>query len=235
MPLHPWHTWRRSPQERELVRLITTGFKRFGYSHEQEVAAAADWLAAWDLFTAMLTPDIRAVPAFYHAHPKVRIDLEHWLMHLDMVLHNAGLEEAHYNAERFRVSQAYQHLFPEMDVHTRVNISRAEAEALWALGRQPEAEAVYHQLVTTLPDQAWGYIGWADQYALLRDRTHDYARAEALLRDALSRPHLDDRETVLERLIDLYDAWDRPQDISPLEQELRALRGSTGGRVSRNA
>jgi hypothetical protein len=235
MPFHPWPLWRRSPQERELERLITTGFQRFGYSRAQEVAAAEVWLAAWDLFTAMLTPDIRTVPAFYHAHPKVRIDLDHWLMHLDMVLHNAGLEEAHYNVKRLRVSQAYQHLFPEMDAHTRVNISRAEAEALWALGHQPEAEAVYHHLVVTLPDQAWSYIGWADQYALCRDCAPNYTRAETLLKDALSRPHLDDRESVLERLINLYEAWDRPQDIPPLEQELSTLRASTGRRASRDA
>jgi hypothetical protein len=228
MPFHPWPLWRRSPQERELERLIRTGFQRFGYSRAQEVAAAEVWLAAWDLFTAMLTPDIRTVPAFYHAHPKVRIDLNHWLMHLDMVLHNAGLEEAHYNAQRLRVSQAYQHLFPEMDAHTRVNIRRAEAEALWVLGHQPEAEAVYHHLVVTLPDQAWGYIGWADQYARCRDDAPNYMRAETLLKYALSRPHLDDRESVLERLINLYETWHRPQDIPPLEQELSTLRASTG-------
>jgi len=232
MPFHRWPVWRRSPQERELKRLITTGFKQFGYSRVQEVAAAKTWLAAWDLFKAMLTSDIRALPAFYTAHPKLRIDLEHWLMHLDMVLHNAGLEAPHYHAERLRVSQEYQHLFPEMDADTRVNMTRAEAEALWALGRQPEAEAVYHQLVVTLPDQAWGYIGWADQYVRFRDQAHKYARAETLLKQALGRPHLDDRPSVLERLITLYDAWDRPQDIPPLEQELRALRGPTAGRVS---
>jgi len=161
MPWQLWHIWRRSPQERELERLITTGFKRFGYSQVQEVAAATAWLAAWDLFTAMLTPDIRALPAFYTAHPTLRMDLEHWLMHLDMVLHNAGLEALHYHAERLRVSQEYQHRFPEMDADTRVHITRAEAEALWALGRQPEADAVYHQLVRTLPDQAWFHrISW---------------------------------------------------------------------------
>src|SRR6266849_6300391 len=122
-----------------------------------------------------------------------------------------------------------------MDAHTRVHIRRAEAEALWALGHQPEAEAVYYQLVATLPDQAWGYIGWADQYALCRDRAPNYARAETLLKDALSRPHLDDRESVLERLIDMYGAWNRPQDIPPLEQELRTLRELTGRRASRDA
>ena len=235
MPFHRWPVWRRSPQEREFKRLITTGFKQFGYSRVQEVAAAKTWLAAWDLFKAMLTSDIRALPAFYTAHPKLRIDLEHWLMHLDMVLHNAGLEAPHYHAERLRVSQEYQHLFPEMDADTRVNITRAEAEALWALGRQPEAEAVYHQLVVTLPDQAWGYIGWADQYVLFRDQVHKYARAETLLKQALGRPHLDDRPSVLERLIDLYDAWNRPEDIPPLEQELIALRGRLGGRAPRDA
>ena len=119
-----------------------------------------------------------------------------------------------------------------MDADTRVNITRAEAEALWALGRQTEAEAVYHQLVVTLPDQAWGYIGWADQYVLVRDQAHNYAWAETLLKQALSRPHLDDRPSVLERLIALYDAWGPPQDIPPLEQELRALRGPSAGRVS---
>ena len=235
MPFHRWHAWRRSPQERELTRLIRSGFKRFGYSQVQEVAAAKDWLAAWDLFTAMLTPDIRALPAFYHAHPKLRVDLEQWLMHLDMVLHNAGLEALHYHAERLRVSQEYQHLFPEMDADTRVHITRAEAEALWALGHQPEADAVYHQLVLTLPDQAWGYIGWADQYVLVRDQAHNDARAETLLKQALSRPHLDDRPSVLERLIALYDAWGRPQDIPSLEQELRALREPPGRRGSRDA
>jgi hypothetical protein len=127
----------------------------------------------------------------------------------------------HYHAERLRVSQEYQHLFPEMDADTRVHITRAEAEALWALGRQPEAEAVYHQLVLTLPDQAWGYTGWADQYVLFRDQAHNYARAETLLKQALSRPHLDDCPSVLERLINLYDAWDRPQDIPPHVQGAR--------------
>jgi tetratricopeptide (TPR) repeat protein len=235
MLFHLWHVWRRSPQEWELKRLITTGFKGFGYSPVQEVAAAKAWLAAWELFKAMLTPDIRAMPAFYTAHPKVRIDLEQWLMHLDMLLHNIGLEAAHYHAERLRVSREYQHLFPEMDADTRVHITRAEAEALWALGRQPEAEAVYHQLVVTLSDQARGYIGWADHYVLFGDRAHKYARAEALLKQALSRPYLDDRPSVLERLINLYDAWDRPQDIPPLEQELRALREPPGRRESRDA
>ena len=111
-----------------------------------------------------------------------------------------------------------------MDTNTRVNICRAEGEALWELGRQSEAEAVYHQLVAILPDQAWGYIGWADQYSLFRDRAHDYVRAETLLKVALSRPSLDDRESVLKRLIDLYNVWDRPQDIPPLEQELTTLQ-----------
>jgi hypothetical protein len=60
-------------------------------------------------------------------------------------------------------------------------------------------------------------------------------RAETLLKQALGRPHLDDRLSVLERLIALYDAWNCPEEIPPLEQELTALRGPLGGRAPRDA
>ena len=63
-------------------------------------------------------------------------------MHLDMALHNAGLEEPRYHAERLRVSREYQRLFPEMDVHTRVHICRAEGEAAQLLGRMGTIEEV---------------------------------------------------------------------------------------------
>ena len=85
----------------------------------------------------------------------------------------------------------------------------------------------------------WGIVPgfWADGIIrsgevhdpLFRDRAQDYARAETLLKAALRRPSLDDRPSVLEWLIDLYDAWDRPEDILPLEQELTALRGPPRG------
>jgi hypothetical protein len=94
---------------------------------------------------------------------------------------------------------------------------------LWLLDRQAEAEALYQALIEKLPDKAWGYIGWADQYNWGVGRPPDYSRAEAILLQALDRPNLDDRRSVLERLSNLYEAWDKPEKIPPLIEEYEAL------------
>ena len=87
---------------------------------------------------------------------------------------------ASYHIERLRVSREYQRLFPEMDTNTRVHICRAEGEALWELGRQSEAEAVYQQLVAIHcvfhgflppnPREGWllAALAWNMQSTLIR-------------------------------------------------------------------
>jgi hypothetical protein len=54
--------------------------------------------------------------------------------------------------------------FPDVGDNRYLNLRRAEGEALWRLGRQSEAEAVYRALVEKQPDEAWAYIGWSDEY-----------------------------------------------------------------------
>ena len=70
------------------------------------------------------------------------------------------------------------------------------------LGRRTEAEQVYTALVEQLPDEGWGYIGWADHCWMYRDSPQDYGGAVAILQRALARPTLRDREHVIDRLID---------------------------------
>ena len=95
---------------------------------------------------------------------------------------------------------------------------------MWELGRQAEAEAVYQSLVKKLPDRAWGYIGWSDQYHWGRGRPVNYERAEAILLQALNRPNLDDRANVLDRLVGLYKAWDQPEKGTRYAAELDEIR-----------
>src|SRR5262249_34592796 len=83
---------------------------------------------------------------------------------------------------------------------------------LWFLGRQTEADQVHTGLVERLPDEGWGYIGWADHYWMYRDSPQDYGSAVATLQRALARPALRDREHVLERLANLYRRWGNPQE-----------------------
>ena len=195
---------------KQINRLVQTGYDQFdpsGWRPAQLAAACDQWLTAWDLVKELAGPEIRSLNDFEAAYPRLELPVGNWLSDLEMHLHNAGLEEVRYFEAR--ISFVHEHLahFPDTGTDTYLNLRRAEGEALWLLDRQSEAEAVYQALVEKLPDHAWAYIGWADQYSLGRNRPTDYPRAEAILKQALLRPQLDDRRSVLERLFDLYEVW----------------------------
>ena len=114
-------------------------------------------------------------------------------------------------------------LFPDEDATFHVNFLRAQAEALWRLGRRAEAEDVYGNLVQRFPDEAWGYIGWADNYWLYDDSPKEYDRAEEILKRGLARPNLNDRDNLLERLEDLYDEWGKPEQQAAIAAQRKQL------------
>lgn len=82
-----------------------------------------------------------------------------------MELGNAAQLEPSYHERRLHYARQFLELFPGEDTLLHVNFMRAQGEALWWLGRQAEAEAVYTSLVERYPDEAWGHIGWADEKA----------------------------------------------------------------------
>lgn len=188
-------------------------------------AAACDrWLEAWKCVLQMATPEMRTETAFDDANPGMMQPVYNWCSDLEMGLHNAGVEDPSYYERRVRYVREFLAQFPNVDELRYCNFRRAEGEALWALGREAEGDAVFQTLVEKLPDSAWGYIGWSDQYSWGRNRAPDYARAEALLFKALERPKLDDRDSVLERLVRLYNEWDEPEKRDRCAAELAEIR-----------
>jgi hypothetical protein len=185
----------------------------------QKTAACDCWLEAWELVKQIATPAMRSTDAFDRAYPLSQF-VSNWTGDLEMELGNAGFKDARYHEHRIRFVREYLAQFPDEDDLCYLNMRRAEGEALWHLGRQAEAEAVYRALVKKLPGEAWAYIGWADNYYLWRDTAKDYPAAEAILLQALARPHLKDRQHVLQRLIDMYEAWGQPEKQTPLLAEL---------------
>jgi tetratricopeptide (TPR) repeat protein len=151
---------------------------------------------------------------------------------LEMELHNAGYSNPIYFEHRIRYVREYLAQFPDDDVDRQVAFRRAEGEALWELGRTAESETVYQKLVDIFPDQAWSYIGWSDQYYMWHESPAGYKRAEEILRLALARPTLDDRQSVQERLAELFERRKKVgQEAKPAaeqqtKKQKRKLRGS---------
>jgi predicted Zn-dependent protease len=139
-------------------------------------------------------------------------------------LGNAGRDAPRYHEARVRYVREFLALFPDESDLVYLNMRRAEGDALWDLDRRAEAESVFRALVERQPDEAWGYIGWADRYWLLDDSPKEYETAEAILRRALDRPNLHDRADLLERLAHMYEAWEKPAERDAAWAGIEALQ-----------
>jgi len=153
------------PEER-LDDLMQEGYRLL---EAHRTAAACDrWLEAWEIVKQLAAPTMRTTEAFDNAYPLFQL-VFNWCQDLEMELGNAGIDNPAYHDHRLRYAREFLARFPDSDTSFWISFTRAEGEALWQLGRRAEADAVYAALVERFPTEAWGYIGWADQYWLNRD------------------------------------------------------------------
>jgi tetratricopeptide (TPR) repeat protein len=223
----------KTEPDEELDELMQTGYELI--SANQTAAGCDHWLAVWEQVKKLASPIMRTVEAFDDAYPGLLQSVFNWSQDLEMELHNAGLSNPDYLEHRVRYAREYLAQFPDDDVDRHVAFRRAEGEALWQLGRTAESEAIYQALVAAFPDQAWGYIGWSDQYYLWSDAPADYDRAKEILHQALARPNLDDRRSVQERLVSLHKQQKetKPATSPTTRQQARKQKRRGGGKKGR--
>gem|GEM_PF-991962 len=185
--------------------------------------AYEDWLHAWELLRDH-TPDhittFDALERLFHLDVQ-DCSVTERLYELDMALHNEGLEDARLTATRAEVARwVYTH-FTEESALNLGNFRGYEAESLWELGQTEQAEALFQVLTETFPTFAWGYIWWGDGYWMSDwsyEHAPDYDRAEAIYRQALAIPHLEDRGDVQDRLDDLAEEQAHPEKREVIKQ-----------------
>jgi hypothetical protein len=208
------------PELHKLHDLMWDGLKL--RQSNQSTEACDRWLQAWELVKKLATPAMRTVSAFddayYHGLPE---RVFNWCQDLEEELGNAGFDNPFYHEERVRYVREFLDLFPDTEALMYLNFRRAEGEALWRLGWQSDAEGVFAALVERMPDEAWGYIAWADEHWLFDFSPKDYARAEEIMQRALARPELNERRDVLERLDEMYTEWGKPDRAAEIRAQLQ--------------
>lgn len=220
----------KTPSSKERMgALILDGYKLLQSRRETE--ACDLWLEAWEFVKQIARPEWRTTEEFDQAYHGYWEYVFNWCQDLEAELGNAGLKDPIYHEHRLRYAREFLERFPGEDANHYVNFMRAQGEALWQLGRQAEAEEAYQSLVDRFPDEAWGYIGWADEYWLRkrwpeeheRAEAMEYEKAEAIMKQALVRSNLNDRADLLERLDELYAEWVKPEEqtaMAPQRTEL---------------
>lgn len=209
--------------EERLDNLMQEGYSLI-LAHDQ-LAGCDRWLAAWELAKTLHTPKMTTASDFDAAYPNLTQFFTNWAYDLEMELGNAGIDEPGYHKRRIQYTEEFLSLFPDSDTDVFVNFKRAQGEALWGLGNHSEAEAVYESLVKQLPDEAWGYIGWSDQYWMFGSVGEpQYEKAEAILRRALARPLLRQDADVLDRLRLLYEEWGKSAEHDAVVRQLEQIK-----------
>ncbi len=187
---------------REIETLIKKGYKEA--LANAVTKACTIWEEAWRKLKEEVPPgatDINEVDAHFGGTGLIY----NWCQEYEQELHNAGLEDPAFIKKRIAYSREFVEIFPGTDSLIIENMGKAEAESLFALGKQAEGERKFERLVQDFPGSAWVYIDWADMYYLNRRKDKipkDHEKAEKIYREALTK-NIDDREAVLERLKDL--------------------------------
>lgn len=204
----PWMAaivlWKRLIPDRICFEQIDEQMQA-GYSllEAGRTADACDaWQQVWAWVREKVTPERNTPEALDEAFRGEQC-IFNWCQDFEMELENAGMDDAGYYRLRIRYCREFIEAFAGIGQSMRVNFMRAEAESHFRLGEVETAEARFGALVETYPDDADGYVGWSDEYWLLRSSPKDYDRAELILQRALKRPGLEGREFVQERLASL--------------------------------
>ena len=165
-------------------------------------AACDKWWQVWQWVREKVTPERNTLESFDNAFLGTQ-SVFNWCQDFERELSNVGVDDRAYYRRLIRYAEEFLATFTDVDWLMHGNFLRAEADAYWELGEIKTAEQKFAALIAQNPDWAWGYVGWSDHYWLHRDEPKDYAKAEALLEQALARPRLEDRNDVVERLRDL--------------------------------
>jgi tetratricopeptide (TPR) repeat protein len=93
-------------------------------------------------------------------------------------------------------------LSEETTIH---NHKRSLAETYYLMGQPEVGEKHFIQLIEEYPDNAWGYIGYSDQYWLEKDYKN-YEKALKILNEAYNRGTVNESDDIVERLTGLHIA-----------------------------
>jgi tetratricopeptide (TPR) repeat protein len=107
-------------------------------------------------------------------------------------------------------------LLEEMTVH---NYKRSLAETYYRMGQPEVGEKHFIQLIEDYPDNAWGYIGYSDEYWMDYSKHKDYDKAMGILDKAYNRMTIKESDILAERITDLMITMKKKELENFLEME----------------
>lgn len=199
----------------------------YEYAKKHESAKASDvWLEAWEgikiIFEEEKPKNMREFDKKYNWHEPF---LSNFVQDLEMELGNAGQKEEEYFKKRIPYCTEMMKFINEDDLLTIENTKRAIADSHYALGNTAECDRLYRNWLKEDPTWGWGYIGWSDCYGFGTKETEpNLKKAEEIIRLALEKENVRDREDVLMRAAEIYNELGQNEKVKVLEKERKQIR-----------
>ena len=185
------------------------------------------WWDAWnDIIYLMDHHEISGISAFDNEFRGTQ-SVFNWASDFDIELHNEGKYNESFLHKRIEFCSEYIKRSEDKKQLNIENMKRSIAESYIDLGRQKEGDELFESYLIEDPKCGWGWISWSDCYWIFSgDEQNDYQKAEAILKKALIVEGLQDREHVMERLMNFYKDTDRKEEADEIKRELNELRKS---------
>lgn len=203
----------------------------YEYVSKHEAAKGCDiWLKAWEgIKTIYEEEKPKNMDEFDNKYNWYEPFLLNFVQDLETELGNLGLDEEDYFKKRIRYCEEMIKIIDEDDLLTIENTKRAIADSHYAIGNTEECERLYSDWLKKDPAWGWGYIGWSDCYGFgAKEIKPNPKRAEEIIRLALEKEYVRDREDVLMRAVKIYDELGQNEKAKKLEKEMRILKKQSG-------
>ena len=215
--------WERCLSDRPSMEMIDDAMQD-GYhkkDREGDAAACEAWLLVWrDIARMMDERGMKSMEEFDDAFMGTQ-SVSNWVWDLDTALLNAGVKDGRYHRHRIALSQNLVGRLSPRDPERVAQAKDAIAESHFELGEVAEAEEAYEKLMQENPTYGFGWIHWSDCYHPHESRNKDLPRAERILNQALEVEGVSDRQDILGRLADIYEATGRKADARKIRKSGR--------------
>ncbi|WP_291643920.1 SEC-C metal-binding domain-containing protein [Clostridium sp.] len=216
-------------------QLVLEGYIKFdenmqeGYQfliENQYDKAVRSWIDVWNkLMDYMENDNLKTFDSFDNIYNGAQF-VVNWLNDFDNCLCNIvansnngeGLEV--YGNLRISMNEQIISFTDTSEELTLENAKRAIAETHFYLGNIKKGEELFEKYLSENPRWGWGWIGWSDQYWLIRTIKPDFCKGEELLLKALNVSNLVSRDAVEGRLLNLYSESDQNEKLNSLEKEI---------------
>jgi len=170
------------------------------------------WLKAWAwILKIMDERNFKTIDDFDNNFAGTQ-DISNWVQDLEMELWNAGQDDSKYLKARIKFTGEYIKRFPFEDKHILQNMKKAFAETHFKLGKTKKTASLFEEWLEEDPQWGWGWIGYSDCYWLDFKEKQDFKKGEEILKRGLDVPGVEDQDDIIDRLINLYEESDRPDE-----------------------